>query len=243
MGTLHLKVSQVLQGNFTPGRLNLLLAFQVNCPGCFIYALPLAARLQNLYGDRLQVLGLSTAFEDFALNTLENTKKLLAAGELVGATEQFFRQHGTSFSVPIDFPIAFDLLGTGRDIFTDRDVELVCQAKSDALRSVGLPSDGVKSRLAELLYDRPIAAYSFTINQLQGTPSWLLFDDRQTVLERWFGHKPEPEVIAVVDRALEALPDSKGSRAHDDRECSDGQSLRSHQRTPEPTDRYRPVQD
>ena len=105
----HLKTSQVLQGEFQVEDLNLLLAFQVNCPGCFIYALPLAAKLHDTYGDRLNILGLSTAFEDFELNTAENTRHLLEKGETVGMTKLYLSEHGqSSYDVPIRFPIAFD---------------------------------------------------------------------------------------------------------------------------------------
>ncbi len=105
----QLKISQVLQGDFEIRDLNLLLAFQVNCPGCFIYALPLAAKVHETYGDRLNVLGLSTAFEDFELNTAENTRRLLEAGETVGMTKLYLNEHGQSpYPVPIQFPVAFD---------------------------------------------------------------------------------------------------------------------------------------
>ncbi len=57
--------------------MRLVLAIQVNCPGCFALAVPLAAKLQEM----LPVVVVSTAFEDFELNTLENTERLLATGK------------------------------------------------------------------------------------------------------------------------------------------------------------------
>lgn len=62
MPQLKLRISQVLQGEFHLKKLNLLLVFQVNCPGCFVYVLPLAAKLHHAHGDDLNVLRLSTAF-------------------------------------------------------------------------------------------------------------------------------------------------------------------------------------
>ena len=109
MTHFQIKVSQVLQGEFQLKSLNLLLTFQVNCPGCFIYALPLAARLHETYGDRLNILGLSTAFEDYDLNTLENTRHLLDSGTVVGMTKRYLRQQGQqTYDLPIRFPVAFD---------------------------------------------------------------------------------------------------------------------------------------
>ena len=49
--------------------------FQVNCPGCFLHALPKAIELHEKYKDQgLVIIGLATAFEDYDKNTLENLK-------------------------------------------------------------------------------------------------------------------------------------------------------------------------
>ncbi|MEM9213790.1 MAG: hypothetical protein AAGD25_05535 [Cyanobacteria bacterium P01_F01_bin.150] len=109
MTKFYLQTEQVLQGNFSIQALNLVLIFQVNCPGCFIYALPLAANLHEKYGNRINILGLSTAFEDFDLNTIANTEKLLQSGEMIGLTRQYFQQkHIEKYPIPLKFAIAFD---------------------------------------------------------------------------------------------------------------------------------------
>ena len=33
---------------------------------------------------------------------------------------------------------------------------------------------------------------------LQGTPSWILFDADSTILAKWFGHKSEMEVASII---------------------------------------------
>lgn len=128
MTQFKFKTSEILQGDFKVANdLNLLLAFQVNCPGCFIYALPLAETLHNQYGNRLNVLGLSTAFEDFELNTVDHTKKLLDGGEVIGQTQKYLSQMGeVSYSSSISFPIAFDQVGKASEIFTPEDVDYLC---------------------------------------------------------------------------------------------------------------------
>lgn len=103
----HLAVGDVLQGEMTLRSRTLLLVFQVNCPGCFSYALPLA---EAIHQDRnrlgLAVMGLSTAFEDFNLNTAAHTRDLLERGTVYGETA---RSLGSStYSGSISFPIAVD---------------------------------------------------------------------------------------------------------------------------------------
>ena len=176
--TLDLQFGAVLQGEFQIKKLNLLLVFQVNCPGCFVYALPLAARLHDQYGDRVNILGLSTAFEDFNFNTLENTRRLLEKGEVVGMTQLYWQRQGEStFTLPIRFPIAFDLL-EGSQLATP-DTEETPSAAS----GIG---------------------YTFRVNQLQGTPSWILFDESCTILAQWFGHKAESDIESLLQRSLAA---------------------------------------
>ena len=134
MTKFQLRTEKILQGCFTPEALNLMLVFQVNCPGCFIYALPLAAKLHHQYRDRIKVLGLSTAFEDFEINTPHNTQRLLESGELVGVTQRYFQQRQIeTFSTPLEFPVAFDretfalnaLPGTPTWICFDRDYNVL----------------------------------------------------------------------------------------------------------------------
>jgi len=177
--TLQVRLSQVLQGKFQIKKLNLLLVFQVNCPGCFVYAIPLAARLHDGYGDRVNVLGLSTAFEDFSLNTPENTRRLLERGEVVGMTKLYWQRQGESlYSVPIQFPVAFD-------------------------GSEGTPSQIPATGENTSLISKGVG-YTFRTNHLQGTPSWILFDESFTILAQWFGHKSESDVEQILHRALAA---------------------------------------
>lgn len=110
MAKFHLRTEQILQGQFAFKPLNVALVFQVNCPGCFIYALPLAARLHEQYSENLNVLAISTAFEDFDLNTVDNTQKLLDTGEMVGATKAHFRPSQVEvYPTKLKFPVAFDV--------------------------------------------------------------------------------------------------------------------------------------
>jgi hemoglobin-like flavoprotein len=177
--TFDMKLEEIFQGEFQIKKLNLLLVFQVNCPGCFVYALPLATRLHDQYGDRVNVLGLSTAFEDFSLNTPDNTRRLLASGEVVGMTKRYWQGQGeVSYSVPIRFPIAFDLLEGSQSLTPDTG-----ESAYPTSRGIG---------------------YTFRVNQLQGTPSWILFDEGCTILAQWFGHKAESEVESILRRSLAA---------------------------------------
>ncbi|NEQ51645.1 MAG: hypothetical protein F6K11_16150 [Leptolyngbya sp. SIO3F4] len=204
MSKFKFNIGQVIQGDFRIKDLNLLLAFQVNCPGCFIYALPLATKLHNEYGNRLNVLGLSTAFEDFALNTATQTQRLLETGEVIGATKQYLQHQGqTSYTNSIPFAVAFDQMGDASTLFDNADIEHVCHLTPSFSRMDGETQSRVRTRVKQVLQRHSPTAYTFAVNQLQGTPSWILFDKDSTILAQWFGHKSETEVNAIITHVLE----------------------------------------
>lgn len=115
MPTIDLRIGEMVQGSFEPGQLNILLAFQVNCPGCFTHALPLATALYERYrNSAVRVLGLSTAFEDFLLNTVAHTRQLIEEARLVGETARHFQAMGEKrYDLALPFPVAMDAMGAG----------------------------------------------------------------------------------------------------------------------------------
>lgn len=193
MDVFQLQYSHVLQGDFRLAERNLLLVFQVNCPGCFLYALPLLAELHADYeGEGVQFLGLSTAFEDFELNTLENTRALVEEGLLVGETRRALQSQNLERApFPLNFPIAFDRLRAPAD-FDDRDFLKLAEVQP------GFQSmpPGDRERFIERVRDhyqkQPLLAESFTKNLLPGTPSWIVFRDTGEILFRAFGHLDQP---------------------------------------------------
>jgi hypothetical protein len=80
MRNIYLHIDKMIQGEFNPKKQNLLLVFQVNCPGCFMYALPTFNQLHATYNEHIGFIALSTAFEDFESNTSINTELLINTG-------------------------------------------------------------------------------------------------------------------------------------------------------------------
>ena len=187
----QLRYSEIVQGDFALGDLNLMLVFQVNCQGCFAYAFPVALRLHEAYADRgLTLLGLSTAFEDFDLNTLGNTIRLVDKGAVVGKTQEMLERAGyEKFPLSIPFDIAFDELSPNDLSHLEEDIDRFCRnnpefnaQKPDVRRSI-------KEQLKEYFAQKTLRAFTFDANHLQGTPTWVLFDKQKNLLYESFGHK------------------------------------------------------
>jgi hypothetical protein len=206
--SIQLKIDRVLQGSFELQALNLLFVFQVNCPGCFLYGFPLANKLYERYREAgLNVLGLSTAFEDFELNTAANTELLLTEKKTVGATR---RSIGADYDLAINFSIAVDRLTTGAELATPEHIEFVCRTMPGIDRLSSHEQEALRQRVKAHLVGYSQTSATFTLNNLSGTPSFLLIDRDLQLLEGWFGHISEAEAIDRIEKHLLAGSTSLG---------------------------------
>ncbi len=197
-------VSDWVQGEPTnfdqlTGKVVLLEIFQVNCPGCFLYALPQAIDLHQRYsGKGLTVLGIATAFEDFDKNTLENLLRLVKTQEVIGETLHMLNQYGIlidgrlPFSIP--FPLAMDYL-VKREIGVSED-EITAFIKEhipDFGQKANTYQENVKQQVRDYLQKLEYHAQTFELFNLKGTPSHVLVDKKGILRECAFGSYPELE--------------------------------------------------
>ena len=198
--TIQLKIDRVLQGSFDLKALNLLFVFQVNCPGCFIYGFPLVSKLHRKYRQSgLNVMGLSTAFEDFDYNTAASTELLLTQMKLVGETR---RSLGEFYSQAIYFPIATDQLTTGDALATPENIEFLCTSIASFNQLSSLEQAALCQKVSAYLRRNDKTSATFTLNHLPGTPSFLLIDQNLQLLDGWFGHTPEADVIQRIEKHI-----------------------------------------
>lgn len=198
-------VSDWVQGEATnfdqlTGQVVLLEVFQVNCPGCFLYALPQAIDLHQRYASAgLTVLGIATAFEDFNKNTLENLYKLSTTGEVIGETLHLLNQQGllTANRLPyqIPFPLAMDRL-VKRDIATDHDdiIAFIKDHFPDFDQKTQTYKTDVYQQIKAYLEKLEYRAQTFELYKLKGTPSHILVDKQGILRDCGFGAHPELEI-------------------------------------------------
>jgi thiol-disulfide isomerase/thioredoxin len=181
------------------GRVVLVEVFQVNCPGCFLYALPEAVKLHRKYANAgLTVLGVATAFEDFDKNTLENLRGLAERNEVIGETFKALSQHGVldrgRLPYRIPFPLAMDRLTERQDEISETEILDFIHGRlpdfdrqPDSYRQQVVKQ--VRSYLASLRY----RAETFERFQLKGTPSQILVDREGVLRAAEFGAFPDLE--------------------------------------------------
>ncbi|APD06299.1 hypothetical protein UJ101_00762 [Flavobacteriaceae bacterium UJ101] len=195
MKKLELHFNQELQGRFELGKLNLLLVFQVNCPGCFSYALPLFNQLYKQFNKDVSFLALSTAFEDFDKNTNENTKKMIENGVLIGETKKFMNNQGfVKLPYSLDFPIAMDKFRFNDSKDLDYAVHAICNINPNYVLWSQFEKEALQNKVRNYLESLDKIALTFTLNQLRGTPSFVLFNAKYEILNNWFGHVPYEQI-------------------------------------------------
>ena len=205
-------VSEWIQGaptNFDQEKDHIVLleVFQVNCPGCFMNAIPEAIDIYNKYKDEgVRVLGLATAFEDFDKNTLENLKMLAETGEVVGETKDALSMHGklkdgNKLSYKIPFPLGMDnLVKTTGEISQEKIMEFIYPQIPEFDSQPEDYKKQIIQRVTDHMKSKEYSAETFEKFSLQGTPSTILVDRKGILRDVSFGQSGHVE--AMIQKLL-----------------------------------------
>jgi hypothetical protein len=201
--TFRLKYSEVLQGSFQPGALNLMMVFQVNCPGCFLHGFPQMIRLQSKYHDKLSCFALSTAFEDFEFNTAENTKRLIEENHLTGETGKVFDANNLIWNEAISFPVLIDAMIVREEILHPQFIDKII-SNHPQFGSVSQPEIAeIKTSLQRYFNNYQKCGFTFASNLLQGTPTFILFNGSMEILLQWFGHIDSEKIDGKLNENIQ----------------------------------------
>ena len=181
--------------NELTGQVILIEVIQVNCPGCFVHALPEVIRLHKTYeAQGLKVFAIATAFEHFEHNTLNNLQRLLSSGELQGdplvqlGKAGFLENNKLPYSIP--FSVAMDKLVKNKTAVNEEDInQFILSQIPDFYQ--GTLSDERKQSIYQqaesYLNTKTYNALTFEAYQLQGTPSSILIDKKGILKQVSFG--------------------------------------------------------
>ena len=195
----NLGISEFVQGAPTnldqeKDKIVIVEVFQVNCPGCFMYAIPEAINLYNKYKDEgVRFLGIATAFEDFDKNTLDNLKMLAETGEVIGETKDALSMYGqlkegNKLPFKIPFPLAMDNLTKAEGEISQDQIMKFIYAQLREFDSQ--PEDyrnSIIQRVKDHLMSKEYSAETFEKYALQGTPSTIVVDRKGILRDVSFG--------------------------------------------------------
>lgn len=203
-------VSEWVQGaptNFDQEKDHIVLVevFQVNCPGCFMHAIPEAINIYNKYkDDGVRVLGIATAFEDFDKNTLENLKMLVDTGEVIGETKEALSMQGQlkdgklPFKIP--FPLGMDnLTKTSGEISQEKILQFIYPQIPEFDSQPEEYKKQIIERVKSYMKSKEYSAETFEKFALQGTPSTILVDRKGILRDISFGQ------VGHIDAMIQKL--------------------------------------
>ncbi|MDH5761590.1 MAG: TlpA family protein disulfide reductase [Nitrospinota bacterium] len=194
----NLQIAEWVQGDASNidqqrGRVILIEVFQVNCPGCFIGGLPEAIQTYLTFKEKpLTVWGLATAFEDYHLNSLENLKKLIDTGEVVGQTMASLSELNMlsmgrlQYFMP--FPVAWDQVVKREGGVREGEVQR--WIKRDFPDFESMPENHriqIESQIRNYLEKKEYDALTFDQYGLRGTPSSIIIDKEGVIRHKLFG--------------------------------------------------------
>ncbi len=205
-------VSEWIQGaptNFDQEKDHVVLleVFQVNCPGCFMNAIPEAINIYNKYKDEgVRVLGLATAFEDFDKNTLENLKMLAETGEVIGETKNALSMYGklkdgNKLSYKIPFPLGMDnLTKTTGEISQEKIMEFIYPQIPEFDSQPEDYKNQIIQKVKNHMTSKEDSAETIEKFSLQGTPSAILVDRKGILRDVSFGQSGH--IDAMIQKLL-----------------------------------------
>ena len=208
----NFEVSEWIQGaptNFDQEKDHVVLVevFQVNCPGCFMHAIPEAIEIYNKYkDDGVRVLGIATAFEDFDKNTLENLKMLAETGEVIGETKGALSmngklQDGNKLSYKIPFPLGMDnLTKTSVELSQEKIMEFIYPQIPEFDSQPEDYRNQIIQKVKNYMSSKEYSAETFEKFSLKGTPSTILVDRKGILRDVSFGQAGH--VDAMIQKLL-----------------------------------------
>ncbi|MBE9559321.1 MAG: TlpA family protein disulfide reductase [Proteobacteria bacterium] len=177
------------------GQVILIEVIQVNCPGCFVHALPEVIRLHESYEPQgLKVFAIATAFEHFDHNTLNNLQRLLQHGELIGdplfqlEKADFLEDNKLPYSIP--FSVAMDKLVTNSSGVSEKEINQLILSQIPDFFDGALDEERkitIYQQAENYLKAKTYDARTFEMYQLQGTPSSILIDKSGVLRQVSFG--------------------------------------------------------
>jgi hypothetical protein len=190
------------------GQVILIEVIQVNCPGCFIHALPEVIRLHESYASQgLKVFAIATAFEHFEHNTLNNLQRLLQHGELQGDPLSQLGKAGylendiLPYTIP--FSVAMDKLVRNEAVVTEKAINQFILSQIPDFFQGDLSDErrqAIYRQAENHLQNKKYNALTFEMYKLQGTPSSILIDKKGLLRQVSFAavNKLEAEIIRLL---------------------------------------------
>ena len=201
MNHFKLHLGPFVQGTLDLKRINIAFIFQVNCPGCFIYGFPTMNQLYQQYKKEIGFLGVSTAFEDFEYNNIANTRLLLNEGNTVGETKKYLTAQGSNTYKHLPaFPIAFDKISTPKDFLNEENLANLSALLIGKKNLLSEEQTMLNQNIRQHYRKYAGIAETFSLNQMRGTPSFVIFKENYEIIRHSFGHQP----VSVLEKLLQS---------------------------------------
>ena len=149
------------------------------------------------------IWGLATAFENYDKNNLQNLKKLLSTGEVIGDTFATLSERGllnfNRLKYGIPFPVAWDKIVECEENLDVRAQKIIARDFQNFNELPEPKKELILKQVKSYSMAKKYDAISFEAYGLMGTPSSLLIDKKGVLRYKFFGAGQE------LDQKIESL--------------------------------------
>ena len=89
----------------------------------------------------------------------------------------------------IIIPIAIDKTKTPEQFLTTGNLSLICEGNPNYKIWPQWEKDLMNEKVKSYYCNFPLISETFTLNQLRGTPSFIIFDEKKVILNSLFGYQ------------------------------------------------------
>ena len=109
----------------------------------------------------------------------------------------FLEQDYDSLPYTLGFPIAMDKI---EEELSELDVAIdtICSINPNYDLLPSLEKEQLQNQVERYLKSLKKIALTFTLNQLRGTPSFVIFNKDYEILSEWFGHAPYEQISSKI---------------------------------------------
>lgn len=190
----NISFKKIWNGPFIPKKINIALFFQMSSSASFYNAWPCLERIFHHFHDNVGLMAVSTAVEDFQLNTYKTTHDFVTGKSLPKQIDNEYVSRARTFILQSKIAVCFDNLMHPKDYFTDERLEWyyskygVKSTKENDEKKISLRQ--IKKKFQSLDF----IAVMYHELELKGIPSYVIFDNEYRILNKIHGIMEEDEL-------------------------------------------------
>ena len=93
-------------------------------------------------------------------------------------------------------------MSTAKDFLTDENLSNLLSLLTESTPLSMVEQEKIQQRIRHYYSNHPVIAETFTLNQLRGTPSFIIYKENYEIIHASFGHQSEQVLSEILQKNL-----------------------------------------